>query len=119
MRAPEIFAWIFAISAGLLIANSFSSVLGFTTNPPGLEQYRPPSQVFSYDTSTSIQNLIGDIIWGFNMAMYWFGNLPNLAVQILGIIGVPEPLASILAFIAEMSLAAFIIYLIANKIIFQ
>jgi len=117
MRAGLIFLFLFSLAGGILIANTFSEHIGYSLPGPDLSQFQPPSSIFNYEP-TNPAGIVGDFVWGAAQTIAWMGSLPGLTAQFIGLLGIPEPLASWLNALVWISLAGYIIYLIAGRLIF-
>ena len=97
--------------------NSLGSTLGFgRVLVPQLERFAPPD--VNYQPTWASVPIPGDFVWGFAKIVQWPSSTPSILADVLAQLGVPEPIPTILMSLCAMSFAVYIIYIIANRVVF-
>jgi len=116
VSVARLFVGLACIALAIPIA---AAVFTFGLQPYGYDasKFLPPSAVFEYQPPSGNWGF-GDYVWGAAMTIVWIGKTPQILAELLALLGVPPVIASALSTLTVIGMAGYVIYIVADRIIF-
>lgn len=117
MRYGRVFLGLFCIAAATVIADSVYN-FGLIGHRVDHTQFLPPGAIFQYQPPPAGLGVFGDFVWGVAQVLSWMARTPLILAEMMALFGVPPIIASIISALVTISFAAYIIYLVAGRVLF-
>ena len=120
MGMGRVYAAVLSLALAVPIAAALMGpVLVQTPLQSWAERWRPSVNIteYTYTPSPGLTTFIGDFAWGLARVVQLLGSTPQMAADLLAALGVPQPWAQAIITVVELSLAAYIVYMVSGRIL--